>query len=356
MTRQRLCLSPSEWPAPDREFWAHASQPGGLFTPSTPAASWRPRTIQTVAEGYGYALAWLDRRGHLEVDCPPEARWSADRLCQYIEDMRARKLSPATVHNRVLALERALAVLAPASDRSMLRVAIKNLNMRSDGSRKRNRLQDPARLVDLGFTLMRDAENSTHKSARKNASMYRDGLQIALLASRALRKANFISLRIGTHLVRQMDAWWLIFKSHETKTSQPIEVPFPEQLVPALLRYLGYWRPLLAGKRYSGDRLWLSYRFQPQVDHSFQLQLVDRTKKNFGKSINPHLFRDCLATSIAIHDPQNVRMAATILGHRSFATTERHYNLACTLEAGRSYSDLICSRRRSSSRPRRRSP
>jgi hypothetical protein len=28
-----------------------------------------------------------------------------------------------------------------------------------------------------------------------------------------------------------------------------------------------------------------------------------------------------------------MRMAATVLGHRSFAVTERHYNLARTLEA-----------------------
>ena len=28
MTRQRLCLSNSEWPGPDRELWTHASQPG----------------------------------------------------------------------------------------------------------------------------------------------------------------------------------------------------------------------------------------------------------------------------------------------------------------------------------------
>jgi integrase len=61
----------------------------------------------------------------------------------------------------------------------------------------------------------------------------------------------------------------------------------------------------------------------------------------FGRPINPHLFRDCLATSIAIHDPDNVRMAAALLGHRSFATTERHYNLARTLQAARSYQHVI---------------
>jgi len=43
------------------------------------------------------------------------------------------------------------------------------------------------------------------------------------------------------------------------------------------------------------------------------------------------------ATSIAVYDPDHVRIAAAVLGHRSFATTERHYNLATSLKAARSY-------------------
>jgi hypothetical protein len=38
-------------------------------------------------------------------------------------------------------------------------------------------------------------------------------------------------------------------------------------------------------------------------------------------------------------------MAATILGHGHFATTERHYNLAQTLEAAHWYQEIIRARR-----------
>jgi integrase len=99
----------------------------------------------------------------------------------------------------------------------------------------------------------------------------------------------------------------------------------------------------------------LSYRHQPEAAHSLQLQLVHHTRIAFGRPINPHLFRDCIATSIAIHDPKNVRMAATILGHNSFATTERHYNLARTLEAGRSYAEAVTARRAAMNARKRRS-
>jgi integrase/recombinase XerD len=58
------------------------------------------------------------------------------------------------------------------------------------------------------------------------------------------------------------------------------------------------------------------------------------TEKAFGRGLSPHLFRDCLATSLAIHDPAVVNIAHVILGN-SLATTERFYNLAQTLEAGR---------------------
>jgi integrase len=49
--------------------------------------------------------------------------------------------------------------------------------------------------------------------------------------------------------------------------------------------------------------------------------------------MNPHLFRDAAATTLAIHDPQHVRIAAPLLGHRTFATTERYYQQATAMEA-----------------------
>ena len=346
------CLPLAEWPALDRELWMQAFRGNDPFEPIGPAGRWRSRTVETVSEGYGHALAWLERRGLLDPCQSPDARWTPERLRRYVEEMQLR-LRPATVQNRLIALERALAVLVPRSDRSTLRAAIRNATVRPDAARKRSRLQDPARLVALGFELMSDAERGRHKNRRKNAAVYRDGLQIALLAVRPFRKRNFADLRIGTHLIRHGGAWWLVLRPEETKTQQPVEVPFPGELVPALERYLGHYRCVLAGNRYRGDHLWVSYFYGPQSPHTLQLRLVLHTETAFGRPVNPHLFRDCVATAIAIHDPENVRMAATVLGHRSFAVTERHYNLARTLEAGRSYAAVIGKARGSCRSPRR---
>ena len=62
-----------------------------------------------------------------------------------------------------------------------------------------------------------------------------------------------------------------------------------------------------------------------------------------ARAVNPHLFRDAAATTIALDRPEQVRLAAPLLGHRSFATTERHYNLARTAEAATAWHDLLAS-------------
>ena len=69
--------------------------------------------------------------------------------------------------------------------------------------------------------------------------------------------------------------------------------------------------------------------------------LVARTRAAFGHPINPHLFRDCAATSIAIDNPDHVRIAARLLGHRSLATTDRYYNQAGAVDAVRRHQELV---------------
>jgi integrase len=66
-----------------------------------------------------------------------------------------------------------------------------------------------------------------------------------------------------------------------------------------------------------------------------------RTKEQFGVAINPHLFRDAAATTMAIADPEHVRLAAPLLGHRTFATTEKYYRQAHAREAHRAFVDVI---------------
>ena len=82
-------------------------------------------------------------------------------------------------------------------------------------------------------------------------------------------------------------------------------------------------------------------------DQGLYRRITKVTKRHFGVAINPHLFRHCAATTIAIEDPQHVSIAKSLLGHSSLATTEVHYNQARALEAGRVYHAHIRELRRS---------
>ena len=65
------------------------------------------------------------------------------------------------------------------------------------------------------------------------------------------------------------------------------------------------------------------------------------TSKLFDRPINPHVFRACLATTIATEDPEHVLASARILGHTSIQTTERSYNKAKMTEAMQRYHEIL---------------
>jgi integrase len=61
------------------------------------------------------------------------------------------------------------------------------------------------------------------------------------------------------------------------------------------------------------------------VSGGVQVLVENATRTRFGHPVNVHLFRDCAATSLADEHPEYMRVAADLLGHRSFATTQRYY-------------------------------
>jgi integrase len=242
--------------------------------------------------------------------------------------------SAATIMLRVLALERVLAVLAPASNRQFLRTIVKNLPEGRDASAKRARLQETAVLMDLGIRLMRSIDESSLPPTRQRTTIFRDGLMIALLAVRPFRRGNFSAMELRKNLVRRGTEWWLYYGEAETKDCSVIDVPFPLELVPWLEKYLATYRPLLAAGRYNGDRVWLSYQWTALDDTSVYGQIVARTEAAFGVGVSLHLFRHSLATSLALDNPEIVGIAHLMLGN-NIATCQREYNLAPTHQAGR---------------------
>jgi integrase/recombinase XerD len=200
-------------------------------------------------------------------------------------------------------------------------------------------------LAQLGKRLMQQAESSVRPPLSR-ATLFRDGLMIALLAYRPLRLSNLAMIKIGRHLIPQTAAYRLYFSGSEMKGKQPFDAMIPPALVPDLDRYIDHYRPILLtrGGRQDPpvtDYLWISDISTPLDPKSIPQRIKKHTRAAFGKHIWPHLFRDCAATSIAVEDPSNARSIKDILVHRRLATSEKHYNQARGLEASRRYQRLV---------------
>ena len=214
---------------------------------------------------------------------------------------------------------------------------------------KRPRLVATSTLFNLGLDLMAAAERLT--SPRDRAVGFRDGLMLSLLAARPLRLANLVGLTLERTLVCRGKQWWIEIPAANTKTKHPIELPWPEPLIAALDIYLSCHRPVLAqcyepGGSAAGQALWISRRGGAMSRNGIYDRITKLTLRHLGRSINPHLFRDCAATSLAIEDPRHVRIAASLLGHRRFRTTERFYIQARNIEASRIMQNFLLSLRR----------
>lgn len=341
----------AQWPAADRAAWTAAHTPGDPFEPGGLADGWAPTTRRVVENSYGLWLRWVEREGFLEPHSLPASRITRERVTAYALALGVTR-SPYSVQSRIQQLGDALRVMVPDQAWPWIGRAAGRLRSQATPVRdKRDRLQSPERLAELGKQLMTEAV--AIGLTLDAAILYRNGLTIALLAYRPLRMRNLAMIRCDRHLVFRNGAWWLVFAADETKGKRPLEFPFPGDLIGHLARYLEAYRPVLltAGGQHPPAQvteLWVSRDATALCYSTIAHHIKRHSRAAFGTAVNPHLFRDCAATSIAIVDPEHVRGIAAILGHATMDTSERHYNQARGLEAGRRYQGTIAALRKDS--------
>jgi integrase len=335
---ERRCRALEQWPQWDQRQWQSALQAGDLLEPGGCRAERSPFSNRAMVKGYGRWLVWLDSRGLLDEQVAPGDRITPDRVRAYVGHLEAQNAS-GTVIARIIELKVTAAIMDPERDWSWIYRFASSMRTRHRPARqKRNRLVHTERLLNLGLDLMTTAEKET--TTLRRFKTFRDGLMIGLLAIRSLRLRNLTGLILDRTLVQRGDEWWIQIPAAETKTKDPIEEPWPEILVPHLQTYLADHRAGIAALRgsrigASSDALWLSMHGLPMTDNAIYIRVIARTCAGLGQPINPHLFRDCAATSVAIDDPAHIGIASRLLGHRTRSTTERYYNQARGVEAGR---------------------
>ena len=352
----RRCLKPDLWPEADRRAWEAAQHQGDVLERGGAAAGWAPHTRTKIEKGYGRWLTWLIGKGLLDPPASPAERVTPDRLAQYVAELRQLN-APYSVLARVQELYQAMIVIAPEKDWTWIRRIETRVRHTVTPSRnKRERVVPVETLCTFGMELIAKAEGPKGGTALERAVRYRDGLMMCLLAARPLRRRNFAAIEIGRHLVQQGDSFWIRFESNETKTHQPIEVPFPLDLVSSMERYLSHYRPFLASrigrwrKKDNGtpvNALWISIDGSTMTEIAIYFRIMKLTRAKFGHVVNMHLFRDCAATSIATEDPEHVLITKSVLDHATLRTSERNYNHARSREAMRRHQAQILRLRQS---------
>ena len=154
-------------------------------------------------------------------------------------------------------------------------------------------------------------------------------------------------------------SWQILFAAEETKTHVPYEAVLPAALAPKLGRYLDAYRPVLLrggpGGRIPTPRRSIrsstrsgcrksepSSRMRPLHSRS-----SSDTRREFGRGLSPHMFRDAAATAIAVDNPKHIGDASLVLGHAGHRMTEKHYNHARSLDASRRHAATLARLRES---------
>lgn len=336
MSRKPRCsIDFEDWPALDRLLWDAARRPAEFLGQPGLAAHWRPKSAQQRVKGYGLWLFRLGTIGALDPNLRPDLRVTEETLMSFVQSLRNRDLSPVTVAARVTDLGQALRVMVPQADLTLVRRVSCQLNkLQVPSGEKALRVIHSRTIWQGALAFLDTIEQAEAINETVRATLYRDALVVAFLAACPIRIANLTMMTLDRHLVRLTDGFGCRFSPEETKEHRALSFSLPPRLVPYLEHYLSWVRPKLLRGAVS-DAMWVGLRAKPISAQAIYYAVNKMTERLFGQPLNPHLFRDCAATVIAIETPEHVHMTASMLGHRTPRMSEKHYNQAQMIESSR---------------------
>lgn len=321
------------WPEADCNAWNAACRPAARLNPGGAAGHLKPVTRDDHARHYGCFLAFLDRRGLLRSKAQAGAHVTFENVDAYIAELKDR-VGSVTVHGSICKLRRAAQFIAPGRDFTWLAEIGKDLAVEMRQRSKFDRMVMAELLVEAGLTLIHEAETSPTLNELSRARQFRNGLMVALLALCPIRRKNFTALEIGRSFVKIHGTWWIVLSASETKENRADERRINELLTPAIARYLGQYRPVLARTKNPPSALWLSSSSgAPMSARSVSYVISATTLATVGVNVSPHLFRTSAASTAATHGGENPHLASALLHHTHPNVTNAHYNRATGLTA-----------------------
>jgi len=324
------------WPEADLKAFAKAYEPGDLFDETAgPGAHLAEGTRKMVRTDYRRWLGFLAEHYPDDLLKPPADRITPDRVRAFIEHLGA-EIRPTSVALAVDNLCYAARLIAPERDWRWLTSIKGRLAARVKPEDRFHRLVPPLHTLDFGIELMTEALSLSSNGHKQREIQYRDGLLLALLSLSLLRRRSITALTVSRHLEFDAAGVNILLYPEDTKAKRAESFRVHEQLLPYLMRYLKEIRPRLLG-RSEHDGLWASYRGRPLCDGRIYDMVRARTKKKFGKAMSLHDIRRAGATFLAMDAPDKIGLIPGMLQHASPEVSQRHYNLARSVQASRRF-------------------
>jgi integrase len=332
-----------DWPERDRAGWQAALAFGGILGDSGALAQRPEHDLSRYRQTYGTWLAFLADSNQVQPLASGVDHFRETEVRGFLELLETR-LAPCSILSFLVNLRTAARALRTTVQLPLLDRAIRHYKRTAKPTgNKEARMQDIGVLRDLGLRLMTQPQRAT--AEMRHANQYRDGLAIAMLTAEPLRIGDFGTLQMNRNIRRLSDRYTVDVA--ETKNGESITFDLPLWLTEPMDLYLARYRPYLLARRgrwwtsTPEYAFWVSSNGTAMTAQQLSRRIVHRTREAFGRPVNPHLFRDICATTIAIEDPQHVGMILSILGHRSPKTGEKHYNHAKSWQAGLRYQEAL---------------
>jgi site-specific recombinase XerD len=347
----KYALPLEQWPGHLLHEWQRMCNDASVPLRKGGMRPWRDVTRQLYESRLTLFLGWFGSQGSA-TDVSGET-WasllSADRCRDYLNWLVVRSgkkcLNPS--HTAFLRMVRGFHRFLLGSPHTTID-QFKDLCARCEveGRDKASRMVRYSTLLQawqdlLGRVMKAMRSGRSGSDAATLASRQVNVLILGLLATRALRRLNIVTIRLGTNLVRTEDGFVLRFTGDEMKGHRRFETTVPDELTPILEDYLRRGYRALSGRQPAdGDLLLLSRNGTPFELGSLGQKVKRLTKRLIGKRVNPHLFRHIVATHAAQVWKMTPTELAAFLDHKSVLTVMKYYEVTSPTQAARRMDEL----------------
>jgi integrase/recombinase XerD len=329
-------LPVDEWPQTDRDAFRAAYESGDVFDETAGhGAHLSEGTRHMIRATYRRWLGFLNANYPEVLSMSPAERIAPERVRGFIGHLGAT-LKPSSVAINAAHLYAAARLIAPPIDWAWLKSIKSGLASRARPMDRFDHLVPPLQTLDFGIELMDTALKLPINGHRQREIQYRDGLLVTLLTLWPVRRRSIASLTVRRHIELDNAGISILLPASDTKAGRADSFRVPEQILPYLTRYLREIRPALLG-RSAHDGFWPSYRGAPLIPGRLYDIVRARITTKFAKAMGLHDFRRAAATFLAMDAPEKVGLIPGVLQHASPEVSDRHYNLARSVQAGRRF-------------------